>query len=411
MPSPMNVVVLQRGFGRLERYSVHGCWTWRSWNKHRRRWASQPTGQRFVVDARRWVIKQAAVRQVAEDKSPIQPIQFEVVARAYFDARRNGMRCKRLRASSLRRIETALKSFERFLGPGYSATYLAEIDACLLDRFLVDQTPRLSTAVANSYLEVVTQVLEFAVKKELLSNNPAKKVARLYNNRRESDDSALKGWACPCAEKVRQIIQHATPTLDPTGVRVFNGSESGRPVYRGINQNDYAPLYSALAMTGLRIGEARFLTWEDIDWERKVLLVRPGLKNGVFWQPKTRQSIRRVPIVPELEAILRRLQKTSHRRIWVFETRRGTQLSTSHPTLCFRKICDSLGFSKRFVLHSLRKFWASTVAEQGMEPMLMIKALGHADLRLVMSTYYAQRDDDRLVSAASAIRFGVQAPI
>ncbi len=178
-------------------------------------------------------------------------------------------------------------------------------------------------------------------------------------------------------------------------------------MYRGINQNDYAPLFVALALSGLRIGEARFLTWDDVDFERKVLLIRPGLKNGVPWQPKTRQSVRRVPIVAEVDVVLRLLRVTNRRNQWVFETRRGTQLSASHPTLRFAQIRDSLGLSKRYVLHSLRKFWASTVAAQGMEPMLMIKALGHADLKLIMSTYYAQVDDARLVSAASEISFGL----
>lgn len=172
MSSSRNVVKLQRGLGRLERYSRHGCWTWRYWNKHRNRWSSGSTGQRSVVDARRWVIQQAAKRQVSAGQSPITPILFSTVALEYVETRRQGLRCRRLRASSLRKIDTTLSVFERFLGRDYSTLIIAGVDAGCLDRFLLAQASRVSTSVANSYLEVISQILGFAVKKRIPSDQP-----------------------------------------------------------------------------------------------------------------------------------------------------------------------------------------------------------------------------------------------
>ena len=134
-----------------------------------------------------------------------------------------------------------------------------------------------------------------------------------------------------------------------------------------------------MRLTGLRIGEARFLTWDDVDRDRNVVLIRPGMKKGTFWQPKTKSSIRRIPIVPDLRAVLLNQREVNRRNRWVFETRRGTQLSPNNPTARFRQICDELGFNKKYVVHSLRKYWASTVAQQGMDAMLMIKVFGHTD--------------------------------
>ena len=71
----------------------------------------------------------------------------------------------------------------------------------------------------------------------------------------------------------------------------------------------------------------------------------------------------------------------------------------------FREICDGLGFEKRFTVHSLRKYWASTVAQQGMPWQVMIKMFGHGDFKLILETYYAQNDDPRLVEKASKIDF------
>jgi integrase len=54
----------------------------------------------------------------------------------------------------------------------------------------------------------------------------------------------------------------------------------------------------------MRVGEAIHLTWADVDLTSKVILIRAGLKNSKYWRPKTKFSIRRLAIVPELEVIL-----------------------------------------------------------------------------------------------------------
>ena len=67
---------------------------------------------------------------------------------------------------------------------------------------------------------------------------------------------------------------------------------------------------------------------------------------------------------------------------------------------------DSLARRPRVTVHSLRKYWASTVAQQGMPWQVMIKMFGHGDFKLILETYYAQNDDARLVGEASNIDFG-----
>ena len=52
-------------------------------------------------------------------------------------------------------------------------------------------------------------------------------------------------------------------------------------------------------------------------------------------------------------------------------------------------------------------YWASTVAQQGMDWRVMLKTFGHSDFRLILSTYFAQNDDERLVAEASRIDFGL----
>ncbi len=237
--------------------------------------------------------------------------------------------------------------------------------------------------------------------------NPVPKVERAFVNGNEEDDGALLGWPCPTPEEVRLILANAAPKLTPTDKIVKNGSTKGRRVVKGINKNDYTDLYCSICLTGMRCGEALFLTWDEVDLDNKVILIRPGKKNGVLWQPKTRASIRRIAIVPQLGENFARLLNKSRNNLWVFESRRGTQMSMSPPTKRLGEICDELGFKNRCVLHSLRKYWASTVAQQGMDWKMMLKMFGHSDFELILSTYYAQNDDARMVPEASKVDFGL----
>ncbi len=38
---------------------------------------------------------------------------------------------------------------------------------------------------------------------------------------------------------------------------------------------------------------------------------------------------------------------------------------------------------------------------------MMLKMFGHSDFELILSTYYAQNDDARMVSEASKVDFGI----
>ncbi len=413
MAEPIEIRKLQRGLGRLNLFTRGGCWTWQRWDRRRNKWVSECTGEVNLSVAKQWVIQRAAVLASGKKRSKLSPALFSDVARAYFDARRDGDRFTRLRPNTLDRYQTAINAFEQFVKPArYARLPLHQVDENLLTRFLDEEVGRGITAeTANRHFDVIAQVLKFAKKKKMIATNPATEVERLHDNGDdEPDDEMLRGWPCPTADELRQIIAACPPKLTPTGERAYNGNDTGRPVYRGINQNDYSNLFIALSLTGMRIGEARHLTWEDVDLANSVILIRPGRKNGTLWLPKTKSSIRRIPVVPELRAILEQQRKVNRHNRWVFESRRGTQLSPNSPSARFREICDSIGFEKHYVVHSLRKFWASTVASQGMDAMMMIRAFGHTDFTLIMSTYYAQIDDARMVEAASKIKFGLNLP-
>ena len=67
-----------------------------------------------------------------------------------------------------------------------------------------------------------------------------------------------------------------------------------------INCADFA---AGLAFTGCRIGEAREITWRDIDFEAGEIVVRGDAKTGTKnWE------LRRVPFIPDSRALFQRMR-------------------------------------------------------------------------------------------------------
>lgn len=83
----------------------------------------------------------------------------------------------------------------------------------------------------------------------------------------------------------------------------------------------HGELFILILATGLRIGEALALTWEDIDFEEGVLRVNKTKKyvkdynepepkyRNISWAPKTRTSNRSVPLLPNIKVMLKVMLK------------------------------------------------------------------------------------------------------
>jgi len=370
-----------------------------------------PTNEVNRSKAEQFVYQQLAVQENSKLRLQGVNLLFSTVAEEYIRFRSEGRRAKKLRPSSLTKLRGAITALKNFLGSGYDGLQINGIDTTLLQDFVDSEARRISVDSANLHLDQIGQVMNYAHKKHFIGRDPTDDVERVFDDtRNEDDDDGILGWPCPTPEEVRLILANAQPRLALTGQRADNGSEIGRPVYAGINTNDYTDFYAAICLTGMRLGEARFLTWDDVDLVNKIIRIRKGYKNGTWWEPKTRSSGRRIPIVPQMEVILNRLRQTNKKNLWVFETRRGTQLGDTGPTQRLGEICRRLGLRKRYVLHSLRKYWASTVALQGMPAQVMIKVFGHTDFELILKVYYAQNDDARLVAEGSKIDYGLGLP-
>jgi integrase len=159
---------------------------------------------------------------------------------------------------------------------------------------------------------------------------------------------------------------------------------------------DCANLVRLLAYSGLRIGEAKFVTWGDVNFHRHQLHVRgdpvTATKNG---------ETRYVPMIPELEQMLAELrterpnEPTTTTIMRVFEC----QNSMTHAAA-------KVGM-KRITHHDLRHLFATICIESGVDIPTVSRWLGHKDGgALCMKTYGHLRQDHSLAQA-QRVSFGI----
>jgi hypothetical protein len=106
-----------------------------------------------------------------------------------------GIRCKKLRPATIIHFQTAIGAFKNFVGPTFDILLAEAIDADLLQNFVDSEGERVTSDTANRHLDVIGQILEFAVKRKWLLHNPMSSVMPAYNHDvDEDDDEGLRGW-------------------------------------------------------------------------------------------------------------------------------------------------------------------------------------------------------------------------
>ncbi len=151
----------------------------------------------------------------------------------------------------------------------------------------------------------------------------------------------------------------------------------------------------------MRLSEVLGLSWDDVDFAAAVIHVRHQLARGRRGvpphriPPKTRASIREVPLLPQLAAVLRqhkRSSRFSRGSDYVFATSRGTAFlhhNVSKRVLRRAAIGAGLDRSGRQVrFHDLRHTFAShLIIDIRLDVVQVSHILGHARTSMTLDTY------------------------
>lgn len=204
----------------------------------------------------------------------------------------------------------------------------------------------------------------------------------------------------------------------PRPKRAFWTAEQLRAFVTAIVDDRLAALYTLMAVTGLRRGEAVGLRWSDVDFQvgggAAVHIHQQLVDIGytlAFTQPKTKQSSRAVVIDPTTAELLRTHQRsqTAEKTAWgpayqdqdlVFAREDGRPVHPDFVSKHFRYLVESHHLA-RIRLHDLRHSHASILFSLGHQPKVISDRLGHASVAFTLDTYRHLLPAQREAAAAA----------
>lgn len=158
----------------------------------------------------------------------------------------------------------------------------------------------------------------------------------------------------------------------------------------------YRALFTLLARTGLRIGEALALTWDDIDLNKGTLsvnktLIYPLNTDPRVTTPKTKSSIRVIKLDPETIRVLKEYRINQKETILRYGFRRselnlvfhgpdGRWLRTNVVRDYMKEVCKRVGLPP-LSPHALRHSHAVHLLEAGAPIKYVAERLGHASIK------------------------------
>lgn len=186
-----------------------------------------------------------------------------------------------------------------------------------------------------------------------------------------------------------RLLPHERPKADQKTMRCLTPREIESLLWHG-GSDRWKALFATLTFTGLRIGEALALTWDDIDHANKVVRVR---------ESKTEAGVREVMMIDRLSKILARwslMQPPG--AVYVFANANGQPVSRREALRALRAAETKAGLPN-YTLHELRHTFASILISQGENVALVADQMGHADPSITLKTYAklfdAQKNVDR----------------
>ena len=177
----------------------------------------------------------------------------------------------------------------------------------------------------------------------------------------------------------------------------------------GSSKHNFNNVCILLLHTGLRIGEALGLQWEDIDFDNKIIHVRhtlisPNAKECKLSTPKTRTSIRDIYFNDTVEKVLKSAKKSQNENRlkygalynsnnMVFTHEDGSFLDHHYFTNMVAKINRETNIN--FSMHTFRHTHATMLLQAGANMKDVQTRLGHADISTTMNIYVQDTEESK----------------
>jgi site-specific recombinase XerD len=240
-----------------------------------------------------------------------------------------------------------VKVFERVavLADDRKVRNLAGVDLRFIDAYKAQRKTD-GAAAKTLYTEtvIIRQLINFALSRNMINTDPLKGLK--FKKPKPAEQPC---WTRP---QVLQILE-ASPA-------------------------EIQPLLTLLADTGMRIGEAAWLTWEDVQIATENSVIRIRSKDG--WKPKTGDE-RAVPISPMLVSVLTGLPRRCR---WVvtmppskYQPATGRQWTERRALQALKRVLERLGLPGK--LHTFRHSFISHALLKNVPEAVVRQWVGHVD--------------------------------
>ena len=250
--------------------------------------------------------------------------------------------------------------------PSLGDILLKDLNSLQIQQYINEKSQNLSPATVRKQYNILSSALEKAVANELILKNPCRHIE--------------------------------LPVLEQKEIKAFTFDEENK--FIETSKYDKLHILFVVALdSGLRLGELLALTWGDIDLDKAEINVNKNLiqvkdyerkskcKNILKIQdnPKTKSSIRKVPIPQRALKLLKEL-KSKTNSIMVFVTRTGNYLNPRNVERSFVRMATEAGITN-CNFHSLRHTYATRLFELGIPVNIVSKLLGHAKTSITTDIY------------------------
>lgn len=224
----------------------------------------------------------------------------------------------------------------------------------------------------KSYLIFISDVMKFAKRCKLVTDNPCREITFTKTDTKE---------------KMIYSLQEAKDLLATI--------EKKAPI-------GYKVLFTLLAYCGMRKGEALGLEYKDIDFENNIMQIRRTSNYqqgyGVYTDtPKTDSSNRSLHLQPKLIEMIKQLKAEQKEQAikcgdqWVVSDRLftnwcGKPLHPNNPYKWLKRFCEKESESFKG-LHSFRHFVATQALANGAATKDVSDLLGHANPSVTLNVY------------------------
>lgn len=283
---------------------------------------------------------------------------------------------KRCRRDNLDRqtIRTYRSQVENHILPHIGDRALADLRRADIHDLVDSLLDENSRAMTRKVLVSLKSLLKVAVEREWIAASPAADVALKRQTRHE------KRPGIPTKQEIRLFLEQAPAR--------------------------HKPLITTAIFTGMRISELRGLSWQEVDFERRIIRVRQRASRlNEIGSPKSRAGIRDIPMTPLVASTLRTWRVACPAGALDLVFPNGAGNIENYGNLLrrmFHPLQEAVGMvdpdgRPKYGFHALRHAAASMMIEQQWSPKKIQTILGHSSITMTYDVYghlFTRAEDD-----------------